>query len=78
MVILSMVGPVRESHSSGEGGRNPRPPARTRGTDEASEAISLVFVTALQLLPSRQRAALIPCGVLGYRVGEAAGMLGTS
>ena len=45
---------------------------------EASEAISLAFVTALQLLPPRQRAALILCDVLGYRAGEAAGMLGTS
>jgi hypothetical protein len=33
---------------------------------EASEAISLAFVTALQLLPPRQRAALILCDGLGY------------
>jgi RNA polymerase sigma-70 factor (TIGR02960 family) len=45
---------------------------------EASEAISLAFVTALQLLPPRQRAALILCDVLGYRAGEAAEMLGTT
>jgi RNA polymerase sigma-70 factor (TIGR02960 family) len=54
--------------------RQPGPEARY----EASEAISLAFVTALQLLPPRQRAALILCDVLGYRAGEAAGMLGTS
>jgi RNA polymerase sigma-70 factor, ECF subfamily len=35
-------------------------------------------VTALQLLPPRQRAALVLCDVLGYRAGEAASMLGTS
>ena len=45
---------------------------------ETSEAISLAFVTALQLLPPRQRAALILCDVLGYRAGEAADTLGTS
>jgi len=45
---------------------------------EASEAISLAFVTALQLLPPRQRAALILCDVLGYGAGEAAAMLGST
>jgi RNA polymerase sigma factor (sigma-70 family) len=54
--------------------RQPGPEARY----EASEAISLAFVTALQLLPPRQRAALVLCDVLGYRAGEAASMLGTS
>jgi RNA polymerase sigma-70 factor (ECF subfamily) len=54
--------------------RQPGPEARY----EASEAISLAFVTALQLLPPRQRAALILCDVLGYRAAEAAGMLDTS
>jgi RNA polymerase sigma-70 factor (ECF subfamily) len=44
----------------------------------ARETIRLAFVTALQHLPARQRAALIMCEVLKMPAAEAAATLGTS
>ena len=42
------------------------------------ESIRLAFVTALQHLPARQRAALILCEVLRWQVAEAAELLDTT
>lgn len=42
------------------------------------ESISLAFITALQLLPPKQRAALLLMDVLGFRPAEIAGLLKAS
>src|SRR5262249_6102527 len=56
----------------------PEPAPGPEAQYEAKEAISLAFVTALQLLPPHQRAVLVLRDVLGFHSREVAAMLDSS
>jgi len=68
---LLWLEPYPDALLEGLADRAPGPAARY----EARESISLAFITALQLLPPRQRAALILRDVLGFHAREAARIL---
>jgi RNA polymerase sigma-70 factor (TIGR02960 family) len=67
---VTWLGPYPDALFEGAAA-TPGPEARY----EASEAISLAFITALQTLPPRQRAALILRDVLSFTAAETASML---
>ena len=71
---VTWLQPYPDDLLAGLADRDPGPEARY----ERREAISLAFVTALQLLPPRQRAVLILRDVLGFRASETAAMLDSS
>lgn len=74
MAEVTWLEPYPDTLLAGLPDSPPGPDARY----ELTEAISLAFVTALQLLPPRQRAVLILRDVLGYHAAEVAEMLETT
>jgi RNA polymerase sigma-70 factor (ECF subfamily) len=68
---VTWLEPCPDALLAGLADRAPGPEARY----VAAEAISLAFITAVQLLPPRQRAVLVLRDVLGFPVSEVAGML---
>jgi RNA polymerase sigma-70 factor (ECF subfamily) len=71
---VTWLEPYPDAFLEGLADTTPGPEARY----EAQEAIALAFVTALQLLPPRQRAVLILRDVLGFPAREAAQLLDTT
>jgi RNA polymerase sigma-70 factor, ECF subfamily len=69
---LPWVTPVADTSVAPDAVTDPAEVAQYR------ESVRLAFVTALQHLPARQRAALILCEVLRWQASEVAELLGTS
>ncbi|HYQ63115.1 MAG TPA: RNA polymerase subunit sigma-70 [Actinophytocola sp.] len=71
---ITWLRPYPDSLLAGIADTSPGPAARY----EATEAIGLAFVAALQRMPPRQAAALVLRDVLGFATDEVAGMLDTT
>jgi RNA polymerase sigma-70 factor (ECF subfamily) len=71
---VAWLEPFPDDSLAGAAAAPPGPAARY----EQTEAISLAFVTALQVLPARQVAVLILRDVLGYHAREVAALLDTT
>ncbi len=71
---VAWLEPLPDSNLAGIADDAPNPEARYT----SRESVQLAFVTAIQQLPPRQRAALLLCDVLGWSAGEAAKLLGGS
>ena len=73
-IDVAWLEPFPDSNLEGIVDDAPNPEARY----SAREAVQLAFVAAIQLLPPRQRAALLLCDVIGWTAIEAASLLGGS
>ena len=73
-IDIAWLEPFPDSNLDGIVDDAPNPEARY----SSREAVQLAFVAAIQLLPPRQRAALLLCDVIGWTAIEAASLLGGS
>ncbi len=71
---VAWLEPFPDSNLEGIADASPTPEARY----SSRESVKLAFVTAIQELPPRQRAALMLCDVLGWPAVEVAALLGSS
>jgi len=71
---VAWLEPYPDSNLEGIADDAPSPEARYA----SREAVQLAFVAVIQQLPSRQRAVLLLCDVLGWAAAEAATLLGGS
>jgi RNA polymerase sigma-70 factor (ECF subfamily) len=70
-IDIEWLEPFPNSNLDGIVDDAPNPEARY----SSREAVELAFVSAIQLLPPRQRAALLLCDVIGWTAPEAANLL---